>query len=263
MINEIQAALGQAVTMVFTFVPKFIAFIAVLLLGWFVARLVEKAMDAVLERLHFDRLVERGGIKRMLSRSRYDASSLLSRLVYYIVMLFVLQLSFGVWGPNPVTAMLDRVVGYLPDVFAAAVIVIVGAAIAAAVADMLSAGLGSLSYGKVLSGVASGAIIAVAVFAALTQLGIAPAIVVGLFYAILAAAVGILVVAVGGAGIQPMRSYWQRALMRIDAEAPAMSQAARDMPQVARQRAEERAQQARQAAQGAQGGQRHQPRPSF
>jgi hypothetical protein len=47
-------------------------------------------------------------------------------------------------------------------------------------------------------------------FAALDQLKIAPAIVNGLYYAILAIIVGSAIVAVGGGGIQTMRGYWER-----------------------------------------------------
>lgn len=245
MLNQIQQALGAALTMVVTFVPKFIAFLAVLLIGWAVARLLERAFDAVLERVGFDRLVERGGLKKALARSRYDASGLLSRLVFYLVMLFVLQLSFAVWGPNPVSLMLTDVIAYLPRVFAAGIIVVVGAAVGAAVADLLRAGLGALSYGRALAAAASIAILVVTAFAALTQLEIAPAIVVGLFYAILAIIVGIAVVAIGGAGVQPLRAYWQRVLNRMDQEAPVLSDAAKQMPDAAKAQAQRRAQQVR------------------
>lgn len=248
MLDEIQAGLGEAITLVLTFIPRFIAFLAVLLIGWFAARLIMRGVDAVLERVGFDRLVERGGIQRALSRSRYDASSLLSKLVYYIVMLFVLQLAFGVWGPNPVSNMLDRVVAYLPNVFAAGLIVIVGAAIATGVADLISAALSGLAWGRALAVAASTAILVVAGFAALDQLQIAPAIVTGLFYAILATIVGVLVVAVGGAGIQPVRDYWLRFLQRLDREMPAVGEAARQAPEAAKARVQERAQQAREMA---------------
>lgn len=251
MINEIQSALGAALADIVTFVPRFIAFLAVLFIGWLVAKAIEKAVDAVLERVGFDRLVERGGVKKALSKSRYDASSLLSKVVYYVVMLFVLQLSFGVFGPNPVSEMLNRVVAYLPNVFAAGLIVIVGAAIAAAVGDLVSAATGSLSYGKWLAGAASTAILVLTAFAALDQLNIAPAIVNGLFFAILAIIVGVTVVALGGAGIMPLRDYWNRFLSRIDREAPVMAQAAKEAPDAARERVQQRTEQARREYQGA------------
>lgn len=262
MLTQIEQGVGSAITMVITFIPRLLAFLAVLLIGYLVAKAIMKAVDAILERVGFDRLVERGGIKRALARSRYDASGLLSKLVFYIIMLFVLQLSFGVWGPNPVSQMLDSVVAYLPNVFAAAIIVVIGAAIAGAVREIISAALGGLSYGKALGTAASIAILTVTVFAALNQLAIAPAIVTGLFYAILATIVGVAVVALGGAGIQPLREYWQRALMRVDREMPQMAQAAGQAPDRVKQRVHEREDQAKQAMGEARGGGERQQRPS-
>lgn len=58
------------------------------------------------------------------------------------------------------------------------------------------------------------AILIVGGFAALSQLQIAPAIVNGLFYALLAIVVGSAVIAVGDEGIQPMQERWQQALQR-------------------------------------------------
>lgn len=255
MLTQIEQGVGQAINMVITFVPRLLAFLAVLLIGYLIAKAIQKAFDAVLERVGFDRMVERGGVKRALARSRYDASSLLSKVVFYILMLFVLQLSFGVWGPNPVSQMLDRVVAYLPNVFAAGVIVVVGAAIAGGVREVISAALGGLSYGRALAGAAAIAILTVTGFAALDQLGIAPAIVTGLFYAILATVVGIAVVALGGAGIQPMREYWQRALMRVDREMPQMAQATQGAGDRVKQRTQERQQQAKREMSTASSGQ--------
>ena len=256
MLQQLEAGVGSAIEMIITFIPTFLAFLAVLIIGYFVAKAIEKAMDAILERVGFDRLVERGGVKRALERSRFDASSLLSRIVFYVVMLFVLQLAFGVWGPNPVTDLLNGVVAYLPNVFAAIIIVVVGAAIAAAVREIVSAATGGLSYGKALATAASIAILVVTGFAALDQLNIAPAIVTGLFYAILATVVGVLVISIGGSGIQPMREYWSRFLGRMDREMPQMQAAARQAPDRTKQRFEERREQAEHEMAGARGGDR-------
>jgi predicted Holliday junction resolvase-like endonuclease len=86
------------------------------------------------------------------------------------------------------------------------------------------------------------------VFAALDQLSIAPLIVTGLFYAVLAVVVGVSIVALGGAGIQPLREYWQRALERLEAEAPRIQEEAQKAPERVKQRTEERREQARPAA---------------
>jgi len=244
-LREIAIGIGAAVGSVAALLPRLIAFIVVLFIGYLIAKLIEKAINAALERVGFDRLVERGGVEKVLSRSRYDASSLLSKIVYYVVMLFVLQLSFGIFGPNPVSAMINRVVFYLPNVFAAGLIVIIGSAIAAAVADLVKAATGTLPYGTALATASSVSILVVTGFAAADQLHIAPAIVTGLFYAMLAVVVGVLVVALGGSGIQPMREYWSRFLGRLQQEAPRVAEQAAQAPAAVQDRVEERTQQAR------------------
>ena len=223
-----------------TFVPQFLAFLVILIIGYFVAKAIAKVLDAVLERVGFDALVERGGLKAALDRSDYDASDILSKVVFYALMLVVLQLAFGIFGANPVSDLLEGVIAYLPKVFAAILIVVIASAVAAAVRELLTATLGGLSYAKTLANAAGVAIVAVGVFAALNQLQIAPAIVNGLFYAALAIVAGSAIIAIGGGGIAPMQQRWQRALQRYDEEKPRMQQ----QMQGARERVEARAQHA-------------------
>ena len=111
----------------------------------------------VLRRVGFDRLAERGGVKRALSNTKYDASGLLARLVFYGLMLLVLQFAFGAFGTNPISNLLTAAVAFLPNVLVAVVIVVVTAAIAAAARDILPVySLAGVSYGRVLANVAAG-----------------------------------------------------------------------------------------------------------
>lgn len=225
------------------FVPKFIGFLAILLIGYFVAKAIAKIADKALERVGFDQAVERGGVKKALERSQYDASSLVARVVFYALFLIVLQMAFGVFGANPVSDLLTGVVAYLPNVAAAIIIIVVAAAIAAGVKEIVEASLGGLSYGRGLALGASASIVAIGFFAALSQLQIAPAIVNGLFYAALAVIVGSTVIAVGGGGIQPMRQQWEKALAKVEQETPRMRQESAGARERIEQRAEGRRQQ--------------------
>lgn len=211
-----------------TFVPKLIGFLAVVLLGYVVARALAAAVDAVLERVGFDRAVERGGVGRALAPTRYDASDLVSKLVFYALLLFVLQLAFGIFGPNPVSDLLGGAIAYLPKVFAAGVILVVAAALAAVVRELVRGSLAGSSSGATLASVAGAVVLGVGAFAALSQLRVAPAIVHGLFYWVLAVTGGVAVVAAGGAGIGPLRSRWERALLRVENEVPRMRFQARE-----------------------------------
>ncbi len=206
--------------------PQIALFLLILIVGWIVARAIEKLLDALLERIGFDRWVERGGIKKALARSEYDASDLLSKIVFYGLMLVVLQVAFGVFGDNPVSELVDGLIAYLPNVFVAILILVIASYVAAAVRDIAQASLGGLDYGRLLANIAYWAILLVGIFAALDQLAIAPTIVNGLFYFLLAVIGGSLIIAVGGGGIVPMRQRWDRWLARVEAEAPRIAREA-------------------------------------
>ena len=223
---------SDAWSTVATFIPKLVAFLVILLIGWLIAKAVEKILDKVLERVGFDRWVERGGVKRALANSKYDASSILGRIVYYAILLFTLSVAFGVFGPNPISDYLGVVIAYLPRLFVAVLILVIASAIAAAVKGLIENTLGGLSYGKLLANVASVLILVVGVVAALNQLQIATAVVNAVLYAALAAVAGIAIVAVGGGGIRPMQQRWERALTRYDEEKPRIAQQARRAPSV-------------------------------
>lgn len=227
------------------FVPKLVAFLVVLIIGYFVAKAIAKIADAILERVGFDRAVERGGVGRALAKSEYDASDVMGKIIFWALFLIVLQLAFGIFGPNPVSDVIDGVIGYLPLVIAAILILVIAAAISAVVREVIDASIGGLSYGPAVANGAAIAVMTIGVFAALDQLRIAPAIVTGLFYALLAIVVGIAVVAIGGAGIRPMQARWERALTRYDAESARIRSEARGAKDRIAERGRQRADQAR------------------
>ncbi|HEV7897889.1 MAG TPA: hypothetical protein VGP31_08620 [Planosporangium sp.] len=237
----VPGVIADALRRVALFVPKFVAFLAILVIGWLVARLLLRGVDAVLERVGFDRWVERGGIKAALARSRYDASDIVAKLVYYAVLLFTLQLAFGVWGPNPVSALIGGIVAWLPRAFVAVIIVVVACAIAGAVRDLITGALGGLTYGRVLANVASWFIIAIGVIAALNQIGVATTVTTPILVAVLATIAGILIVGVGGGLVRPMQNRLDRWMDRITAESATIGEHARAYSAGRRDTAAERA----------------------
>ncbi|MDG4830208.1 hypothetical protein O7627_12960 [Solwaraspora sp. WMMD1047] len=207
---------------VLLFVPRAIAFIAILVIGWIIARFVAKIVDRALERVGFDRAVERGGVGRALERTRYDASDILAKLAFYAVMLFTLQFAFGVWGPNAISDLIGAVVAWLPRAFVAIVIVVVAAAIASAVRDLMTGALGGLSYGRVLATLTSIFIVALGVIAALNQVGIATTVTTPVLIAVLATVAGVLIVGVGGGLVKPMQHRLELWLQRASTESRMM-----------------------------------------
>ena len=217
-----------------TFVPKFIVFVIILIAGYFIARALARIVSRILTRIGFDQLAERGGIKTALAHSKYDASGILARIVYYAIMLFVLDVAFGVFGTNPISGFLHGVIAYLPLLFIAIVIIVITAAVAAAVRSLIGNSLSGMPYANVLGNLAWGFLLALGVIAALNQLHIAQNVLNAVLYAALAALAGIAIVAVGGGGIKTMSQRWEAASARFDAEVLRIA-AARNAPSLTSQ----------------------------
>lgn len=200
------------------FVPRLVGFLAIALAGWLLVRVAMRIVKAGLGRVGFDRAVERGGIGRLLARSGYDASAVLGRLIQATLLLFVAQLAFGVFGPNPVSDLIRGVVAFLPRIAVAVVVVVVGAALAAAARSFLSGVLAGLSYGPLVGTLAAVLIMIGFVKAALDEVQVATSVTTPILYALLATLVGIAVVGVGGGLIRPMERRWEDVLYRGERE---------------------------------------------
>jgi hypothetical protein len=177
-----------------------------------------QAVVMLLRKVHFDRFVQRGVVGDALGRSSYDATMLIGKVVYYMLLLVTLQLAFGVFGNNPVSTMLNAVVGWLPKAIVAIVLVVIGSAIAKVVKDLINGTIGGLSYGPFLAGVASILIIALFAIAALNQIGVGNSVTEPLLVTALATAGAILAIGVGGGLIKPMQSRWERMLSVVEEE---------------------------------------------
>ena len=197
-----------------------------------IAKVIAKAINALLDRVGFDRAVERGGVKKAMANSKMDASDVLGKLIYYTLMLFVLQLAFGVFGPNPISDLITQVITFLPSLIVAIIILVVVAAVAAAVKTLIKGTLGGLSYGNALANAASIFILFLGVVAALNQVGVATTVTTPVLIAILSAVVGVIVVGVGGGLIKPMQHRWEGYLTTAEAEAPRIKRAAANAPSV-------------------------------
>ncbi len=193
-----------------------LGFLAILVIGWIIAKILGRVVNRVLARVGFNRLADRTKTRRWTGS--YEPSGLVGKLVYYIALLFTLQIAFNVFGPNPVSALIHTIIAWLPRLLIGAVIIVVAAAIANAVFDIVHNALSQFSYGKYLARAAQVILIALGAIAALNQIGIATTVTMPVLITVLATIGGIIVVGVGGGLIQPMRQRWERMLNRAEDE---------------------------------------------
>lgn len=219
---------GSAVTDGFRtlamFIPKLIGFLLILIIGYFIAKVIAKVVDKVLERVGFDRAVEKGGIKKALSKSQYDASDIVSKIVFFAIFIPVLSAAVSTLGIAALAAPLAAFIALIPKILVAIVLVVVGAVIAGAAKKLITNSLGGLSYGKLLADGVGALILIGFVKAALDEVGIATTVTSALLIFILATIGGVVVVGVGGALIKPMQSRLDGALTQAGDEAGKVKQ---------------------------------------
>jgi hypothetical protein len=212
------SGITSAWTSVTRIIPKLIAFAVIMLIGWLICKAIAKALDAVLRRIGVERMAEKAGADQILSGSKWDTTTILVKVVYYGLLLVVLQLALGVFGSNPISTMIHSVVAWIPRLIVALVIVVVAMWIANAVRDLVTNILSAASYGRVLGWAAWAFIAFIGAIAALSQIGIATFVLGPILNAVLFTMAGIAVVGVGGGLIQPMRSRWERMLVKAEEE---------------------------------------------
>jgi hypothetical protein len=203
---------------VFHAIPKILVFLLILVIGWLVAKALERIVTMILHRVKFDHFVERGVVGQALARSNSDATTLIAKIVYYAILLVTLQMAFGVWGANPISTMLDAVVGWLPKAIVAIIIIVIASAIAKVVKDLINGAIGGLSYGPFLASVASVIIIALGAIAALNQVGIATTVTEPVLFTVLFTAGAVIAIGVGGGLVKPMQERWERMLSAAERE---------------------------------------------
>jgi hypothetical protein len=127
-------------------------------------------------------------------------------------------MAFGVWGPNPISTMLNAVVAWLPKAIVAIIIIVIASAIARVVKDLINGAIGGLSYGPFLAGAAAVIIIALGAIAAVNQVGIAFSVTEPILLTILFTGGAVVAIGVGGGLIKPMQERWERMLSAAERE---------------------------------------------
>ncbi|MFD5215556.1 hypothetical protein [Microbacterium sp. NPDC058345] len=211
--------LGAVLSGIGHFILQLIVFLIILLIGWLIAKSIAKGLEYLFKRLGFHRLLDKAGISRLLAPTGIDPLTLVVKLVYYFILLIALLLALGAFGPsNPVSGIVEEIIGWLPRVLVAIVIVIVVAAIANFVGDIMRPALAKFRFGALLTRIVTISIIVMGVIAALNQIGVAVTVTMPILIAVLAALVGIAIVGIGGGLIEPMRRRWEKWLGAMESE---------------------------------------------
>lgn len=153
------------------FIPNLLGGLVILAVGYFVAKLLGNLVGKLLGKVGFDQWMERAGVSGVLQRSGtgLTASAMLGKVVFWFVFLISFTMFASALGVPEISNFMSAMLGYIPRIFAAIVIV----CLAALFANFLAAIIRGATGNETLAKVGKYAILVYAGFAALTQLGIA------------------------------------------------------------------------------------------
>lgn len=153
------------------FIPNLLGGIVILVIGYFVAKVLGKLVGTLLGKVGFDQWMERAGVSGVLQRSGtgLTASTMLGKVVFWFVFLISFTMFASALGVPEISNFMSDMLGYIPRIFAAIVIV----CLAALFANFLAMVIRGATGNETLAKVGRYAVLVYAAFAALTQLGIA------------------------------------------------------------------------------------------
>src|SRR5918992_3077986 len=206
--------LQEAISVFLSYIPQLIGAVIILIIGYIVAKLLEAVIGRVLQAIGFDSWMERGGIKQFFDRAetKHTPATIIGKLVFWFVFIIALTMAADALGIPQVSAVLGQLLAFIPNIIAAILILILAALLANFLAGIVRGATGS----GILGSIARYAIIVYAVFAALTQLGIAVQLTANTFLILLGAVALAAALAFGLGGRDLAREVLQRAYNRSD-----------------------------------------------
>src|SRR5919107_6342633 len=133
---KISDSLQQGLDSLFGFIPNLIGFLVILIVGYFVARIVKTVVSKLLDRVGLDDHLHSGQTGEYVEKVSPGASPsrLIGSVVFWFIFLFVISAAIGALQIPAVTAFMNQVLAYLPNVIVAVIIFVVAGVVAAAVA---------------------------------------------------------------------------------------------------------------------------------
>jgi len=216
MVNKMIDSLRTGLEAFFAFVPQLIGAIVILIVGYVVAKILQAVVARVLKAVGFDGWMERGGIKQFFDRAQTRATpaTVLGKLVFWFVFIIAITMAADALGIRQVSAVLGQLIAYIPSIIAAILILI----LAALLANFLSGIVRGATGSDLLASIARYAIIIYAVFAALTELGIAVQLTAPTFLIVLGAVALAAAIAFGWGGRDVAKDIIERYYDRQDEE---------------------------------------------
>lgn len=204
------------------YVPTLIAGLMILVFGLVVAWISSKFFVRMLVVMRLDRIFARLGWSKALAKGdvRHSLFEILGNLFGVLIFVIFLDSAVEIWKLTMLSRLIERVVLLVPQFLSAAIIMLIGAGIAAAVSRMVQRALHQEEFGRaqLVARIVRAAILMVAAAIALVQLNVAVAIVTGAFLITFGTMALSISLAFGLGSRKAVEAMWEERLRRRQVE---------------------------------------------
>jgi len=167
------------------FLPRFAIAVVLLVLGFFLARLVRKLVIRTLRLIKADVAAEKAGIEDFLVQGgvRFTTVTLVGSFAYWAVNLTVVLAALTVLGIETASATMSRMVAHVPAVITAVVVLILGTLLGQFIGALTLAYLANLGVtgARAIAAIARWAVVVFVIALSLEQLSIGGQVLVSAF----------------------------------------------------------------------------------
>jgi small-conductance mechanosensitive channel len=201
---DVLATSGQEILwQVINFLPKVLVALVLLIIGWLIAKVLEKVANKVLNVIGVDNISEKSGIDRFLMTSGFPSnlSYIFARILFWTILILFLLPVADILGLRFFAIIINDIISYLPNLFVALFILLIGAWGAKVFGGIVrgSSSRMGLDNSELLGTITSIFILVIAFIIALTQLKIETEILTSILL-ILLASLGLAVAISFGVG---------------------------------------------------------------
>jgi hypothetical protein len=189
--TSIKTSFGEAIAATLLWLPRLIAFLLIVLIGWIVSALVARLVATLLRTVKFNDVMAKVGVGDFLGgmRKGLDASTMVAGAVKWVIRFIVLLVAFDALGLPAISDVLRQFLIWLPNLVVAIAVLILAGIGARALGDLVRGTTSEAGFKNpdTLANVAKTAVWIFAVVIAVNQVGVGEMLVNTLFTGAVAA----------------------------------------------------------------------------
>jgi len=164
-------------------IPAMLGALIILFAGYLLAKLVEQGIERLMHRIGLNEALERGGVMDAVERggAHFNPTKVIGKTLFWIMMFAVIMVAATALGLESLAGVFTELVGYLPSLMSAIVIMIVGIVLGRFTGGLIMASAGAVQGAPTLARVGRYGVVVLSVFMALQELGIGTEIVTTAF----------------------------------------------------------------------------------